>query len=57
MNYYSTNKNAPIADLEKAVVKGLAEDRGLYMPDQSIHFPRSSLTTLLPCRFRISPST
>ena len=33
MKYYSTNKKAPIADLHKAVVKGLAEDRGLYMPE------------------------
>ena len=33
MNYYSTNGKAPIADLQKAVVKGLAEDRGLYMPE------------------------
>ena len=33
MKYYSTNKQAPIADLHKAVVKGLAEDRGLYMPE------------------------
>ncbi len=34
MNYYSTNGKAPIADLQKAVVKGLAEDRGLYMPEE-----------------------
>lgn len=34
MKYYSTNQQAPIADLEKAVVKGLAEDRGLYMPER-----------------------
>ena len=40
MNYYSTNKNAPIADLEKAVVKGLAEDRGLYMPDHINPLPK-----------------
>ena len=33
MKYYSTNKKAPSATLEKAVVKGLAEDRGLYMPE------------------------
>jgi len=33
MKYYSTNGQAPVADLEKAVVKGLAEDRGLYMPE------------------------
>lgn len=33
MKFYSTNGHAPVADLEKAVVKGLAEDRGLYMPE------------------------
>ena len=33
MKYYSTNKKAPVATLEKAVVKGLAEDKGLYMPE------------------------
>ena len=40
MNYYSTNGNAPIADLHKAVVKGLAEDRGLYMPEKIIQLPK-----------------
>lgn len=39
MNYYSTNGNAPIADLKKAVVKGLAEDRGLYMPEEIKQLP------------------
>jgi len=34
MKYYSTNGNSPLASLEKAVVNGLAEDRGLYMPQQ-----------------------
>ena len=34
MMYYSTNGQAPVATLEKAVVKGLAEDKGLYMPQQ-----------------------
>ena len=34
MQYYSTNGKAPLADLRKAVVKGLAEDRGLYMPER-----------------------
>lgn len=34
MIYYSTNGKAPVASLEKAVVKGLAEDRGLYMPEK-----------------------
>ena len=32
MKYYSTNGKAPLATLQKAVVKGLAEDKGLYMP-------------------------
>lgn len=32
MNYYSTNKKAPDATLQEAVVKGLASDKGLFMP-------------------------
>ena len=36
MNYYSTNKQAPIATLEEAVVKGLAVDKGLYMPERIV---------------------
>ena len=40
MKYYSTNKQAPIADLHKAVVKGLAEDRGLYMPERIKKLPQ-----------------
>ena len=40
MNYYSTNGKAPIADLRKAVVKGLAEDRGLYMPEEIKILPK-----------------
>ena len=39
MIYYSTNKKAPVATLEKAVVKGLAEDRGLYMPERIKQLP------------------
>lgn len=41
MLYYSTNKKAPLATLEKAVVKGLAEDRGLYMPEKISKLPQS----------------
>lgn len=33
MKYYSTNKQTPLASLEEAVVKGLAGDKGLYMPE------------------------
>lgn len=40
MKYYSTNKNAPLATLHEAVVKGLAEDRGLYMPEQIEKLPK-----------------
>ena len=40
MKYYSTNGKAPIADLRKAVVKGLAEDRGLYMPEEIKILPK-----------------
>lgn len=41
MLYYSTNKKAPLATLEKAVVKGLAEDRGLYMPEAINKLPEA----------------
>ena len=40
MKYYSTNHKAPIATLKKAVVKGLAEDRGLYMPEEIKKLPK-----------------
>ena len=41
MNFYSTNGQAPIATLEKAVVKGLAEDKGLFMPERIKALPQS----------------
>lgn len=37
--YYSTNGKAPRATLEEAVVKGLAGDRGLYMPEKIKRLP------------------
>ena len=39
MKYYSTNKKAPTATLEEAVIKGLAPDRGLYMPEHIQKLP------------------
>ncbi|MCD7971275.1 MAG: threonine synthase [Candidatus Azobacteroides sp.] len=39
MKYYSTNKNAPEASLQEAVVKGLAPDKGLYMPERINKLP------------------
>ena len=41
MNYYSTNKQAPAATLEEAVLKGLAGDKGLYMPEKIKRLPDS----------------
>ena len=41
MKYYSTNKKAPMASLHEAVVKGLAGDRGLYMPERIKTLPQS----------------
>ncbi|MDR2683570.1 MAG: threonine synthase [Dysgonamonadaceae bacterium] len=32
MNYYSTNRQSPETGLQQAVIKGLAADKGLYMP-------------------------
>ncbi len=41
MKYYSTNHTAPTATLEEAVVKGLAGDRGLYMPENIKMLPKT----------------
>ena len=46
MKYYSTNGKAPMADLHKAVVKGLAEDRGLYMPESIKPLPKAFFDTI-----------
>src|SRR5574344_1995711 len=41
MKYYSTNKLVNCVDLENAVVKGLAEDKGLFMPNNIKVLPAS----------------
>ena len=41
MLYYSTNHTAARATLREAVVRGLAEDRGLYMPEVIKQLPAS----------------
>lgn len=41
MKYYSTNHKAPLASLHEAVVRGLAPDRGLYMPECINKLPQS----------------
>lgn len=40
MKYYSTNKQVPATDLQEAVVKGLAADRGLFMPESIKTLPQ-----------------
>ena len=41
MKYYSTNHTAPEVALGEAVVRGLAPDKGLYMPERIEKLPRS----------------
>ncbi|MDL2222121.1 threonine synthase [Parabacteroides sp. OttesenSCG-928-N08] len=46
MNYYSTNRQAPQATLEEAVVKGLAGDKGLYMPERINRLEETTIRNL-----------
>jgi len=46
MKYYSTNKKVSGVSLEDAVVKGLAEDKGLFMPDTIKVLPLSFFDTI-----------
>lgn len=41
MKYYSTNRQAPEVSLSEAVIKGLAPDKGLYMPERISPLPQS----------------
>lgn len=41
MKYYSTNKQAQEATLQEAVIKGLASDKGLFMPEKIKVLPPS----------------
>lgn len=41
MKYYSTNKQSPEVGLQEAIVKGLAPDKGLYMPNIIKVLPQS----------------
>lgn len=52
MKYYSTNGKAPVADLQKAVVKGLAEDRGLYMPEEIYTLPKAFVNDMPGMKFQ-----
>lgn len=46
MKYYSTNKQAPFASLDEAVVKGLAGDKGLYMPESILKLDKKVIDDL-----------
>ncbi|MCD8268463.1 MAG: threonine synthase [Parabacteroides sp.] len=46
MKYYSTNKKAPLATLEEAVVKGLAGDKGLYMPQRIVRLDKGTINNM-----------
>lgn len=52
MNYYSTNKQSPPVGLQEAVVKGLASDRGLYMPERIPAMPPSFFEKISGMDFR-----
>ena len=41
MKYYSTEGKSPLVNLQDAVVKGLAPDNGLYMPEKIKQLPAS----------------
>lgn len=52
MKFYSTNSQAPVATLEKAVVKGLAEDKGLYMPERIKALPKEFFDNIANLSFQ-----
>ena len=41
MEYYSTNRQSLPVSLQDAVLRGLAPDRGLYMPQRIGTLPRA----------------
>ena len=52
MKYYSTNKQAPLASLQDAVLKGLASDKGLFMPLTIKPLPKEFFDTIDRLSFR-----
>lgn len=46
MKYYSTNKSVPEVSYEEAIVKGLPEDNGLFMPERIELLPQSFIDGL-----------
>lgn len=52
MKYYSTNKQAPKVSLQEAVVKGLAPDKGLFMPEEIKVLPQSFYDNIADMSFQ-----
>ena len=52
MKYYSTNQKVPLASLEEAVVKGLAGDKGLYMPERILRLDEEVINNLKNLSFQ-----
>ncbi len=52
MKYYSTNKKVTGVSLEDAVVKGLAEDKGLFMPNSIKVLPQAFFDTIETLSFQ-----
>ncbi|MDR0394063.1 MAG: threonine synthase [Tannerella sp.] len=52
MKYYSTNKQAPLADLEEVVIKSLAGDKGLYMPERIPVIDKNVIASMKDKSFR-----
>lgn len=52
MKYYSTNENSPLATLEEAVVRGLAPDKGLYMPERIKTLPKAFFDNIQDMTFQ-----
>lgn len=52
MKYYSTNQQTPMVSLQEAVVKGLAADRGLFMPETIKPLPQEFFDTIETLSFQ-----
>jgi threonine synthase len=52
MKFYSTNDQNHFVSLEEAVIKGLAPDQGLYMPENIPRLPVSFFENISQLSFR-----
>ena len=52
MRFYSTNRRVPLVSFKEAVLKGLPDDNGLYMPETIPQFPGDFLQKLPELSFQ-----